>query len=115
MVDWVEDGEAALAHSADDRPDLIMLDLGLPKLDWVEVLAELRARHDDATVLVLTGRGGLQTRVECLDFGADDCLLKPFNFVYLTARCRALLRRGSSLPIRVLRCDDRSCTAWSTR
>ena len=105
-VDWVEDGEAALVHTAEDRPDLIVLDLGLPKRDGLEVLAELRARHNDAAVLVLTGRGDLLARVECLDVGADDCLLKPFSFIELTARCRALLRRRQQFADPVLRCDD---------
>lgn len=105
-VGWVEDGEAALAYSAQGRPDLILLDLGLPKRDGLEVLSELRARSDDAAVLVLTGRGELQARVECLDMGADDCLLKPFSFIELTARCRALLRRRQQFADPVLRCDD---------
>lgn len=105
-VEWVEDGEAALAYSAEGRPDLILLDLGLPKRDGLEVLSELRARHDDAAVLVLTGRGDLQARVESLDMGADDCLLKPFSFIELTARCRALLRRRQQFADPVLRCDD---------
>ncbi len=105
-VDWVEDGEAALARAAEGCPDLIVLDLGLPKRDGLEVLGELRARHDDAAVLVLTGRGDLQARVESLDMGADDCLLKPFSFLELTARCRALLRRRQQFADPVLRCDD---------
>ena len=105
-VEWVEDGEAALVYSAEGRPDLILLDLGLPKRDGLEVLSELRARHDDAAVLVLTGRGDLQARVESLDMGADDCLLKPFSFIELTARCRALLRRRQQFADPVLRCDD---------
>jgi DNA-binding response OmpR family regulator len=90
---WVGDGEAALLYAAEDPPDLIVLDLGLPKLDGMEVLAGLQARHDDASVLVLTGRSDLQARVKCLDLGADDCLLKPFSFLELIARCHALLRR----------------------
>ena len=105
-VEWVEDGDAALAYSAEGLPDLILLDLGLPKRDGLEVLSELRARHAAAAVLVLTGRGDLQARVESLDMGADDCLLKPFSFIELTARCRALLRRRQQFADPVLRCGD---------
>jgi DNA-binding response OmpR family regulator len=105
-VEWVEDGEAALIHTAADRPDLVLLDLSLPKRDGMEVLAEMRARHDDASVLVLTGRNDLHSRVQCLDMGADDCLLKPFSFYELTARCRALLRRREQFADPVLRHGD---------
>lgn len=103
---WVGDGEAALLYAAEDPPDLIVLDLGLPKLDGMEVLAGLQARHDDAAVLVLTGRSDLQARVKCLDLGADDCLLKPFSFLELIARCRALLRRRRQTTDPVLRYRD---------
>ncbi len=106
QVEWVEDGEAALASIAAHPPDLMVLDLSLPKRDGMEVLAEMRARHDDASVLVLTGRNDLNSRVECLDLGADDCLLKPFSFFELTARCRALLRRREQFADPVLRYGD---------
>jgi len=102
-VEWVEDGEAALTEAAAHPPDLMVLDLCLPKRDRMEVLTEMRARHDDASVLVLTGRNDVRARVECLDLGADDCLLKPFSFFELTARCRALLRRREQFADPVLR------------
>ena len=105
-VSWAEDGEAALVRTAESHPDLILLDLSLPKRDGTEVLAELRARHDDAAVLILTGRNDLQVRVQCLDLGADDCLLKPFSYFELTARCRALLRRRQQFADPVLRHGD---------
>ena len=105
-VEWVEDGEAALAHVSADHPDLILLDLSLPKRDGMEVLTELRARHEDAVVLVLTGRNDPNVRVQCLDMGADDYLLKPFSFFELTARCRALLRRRLQFADPVLRHGD---------
>jgi DNA-binding response OmpR family regulator len=92
-VDWAGDGEAALAQAEATCPDLVVLDLSLPKIDGMEVLEEFRARRLDAAILVLTGRNDLDARVRCLDLGADDCLLKPFSFSELTARCRALLRR----------------------
>ena len=105
-AEWVEDGEAALLRTAEDSPDLILLDLCLPKRDGTEVLTELRARHNDAIVLVLTGRNDLQVRVQCLDLGADDCLLKPFSYFELTARTRALLRRRQQFADPVLREGD---------
>lgn len=106
QVEWVEDGEAALARSAAEHPELVLLDLSLPKRDGMEVLAEMRARHDDALVLVLTGRNELHVQVQCLDMGADDCLLKPFSFYELAARCRALLRRREQFADPVLRHGD---------
>src|SRR6202046_1582719 len=92
-VTWGGVGEAALVQTAEQRPDLIVLDLSLPRKDGTEVLAELRGRFDETAVLVLTGRSPVAERVKCLNLGADDCLLKPFSFHELTARCRALLRR----------------------
>jgi len=105
-VEWVEDGEAALAQAAANHPDLVLLDLSLPKLDGLQVLAEMRARKDDASVLVLTGRTGPDVQVQSLDMGADDCLLKPFSYFELTARCRALLRRREQFANPVLRLGD---------
>jgi DNA-binding response OmpR family regulator len=105
-VEWVEDGEAALTQAAACHPELVLLDLSLPKRDGLEVLAEMRARHNDASVLVLTGRSDPHVQEQCLDMGADDCLLKPFSFYELTARCRALMRRRGQLANAVLRhCD----------
>jgi DNA-binding response OmpR family regulator len=97
QVEWVKDGEAALVEAAAQHPDLVLLDLSLPKRDGTEVLAELRARQNDAIVLVLSGRNEVNVRVQCLDMGADDYLPKPFSFFELTARCRALLRRRRSV------------------
>ncbi len=105
-VGWVEDGEAGLLRAATDHPDLVILDLSLPKRDGMEVLAEMRARHNEASVLVLTGRSNVQARVQCLDMGADDCLLKPFSFYELAARCRALQRRREKFSDPVLRHGD---------
>jgi DNA-binding response OmpR family regulator len=105
-VEWVEDGEAALLRATENPPDIILLDLCLPIRDGTEVLTELRARHDDVAVLVLTGRNDLQVRVQCLDMGADDCLLKPFSYFELRARTRALLRRRQQFADPVLREGD---------
>jgi DNA-binding response OmpR family regulator len=105
-VEWAEDGETALERVAADHPDLVLLDLSLPKRDGMEVLAAMRARHDDAAVLVLSGRNAVHARVECLDMGADDFLMKPFSFSELRARCRALLRRRQQFADPVLRHGD---------
>jgi DNA-binding response OmpR family regulator len=106
QVDWVGDGDAALLYAAAQRPDLMVLDLGLPRRDGLEVLAELRGLHNDAAVLVLTGRNELDARVQSLNLGADDCLLKPFSFSELKARCKALLRRREQFADPVLRHGD---------
>jgi DNA-binding response OmpR family regulator len=86
------DGEAALDQSAAFNPDLVILDLGLPKLDGIEVARRLRST-DDVPILMLTARDALESRVEGLDSGADDYLVKPFERQELLARLRALLRR----------------------
>ena len=86
------DGEEALAESAVFEPDAVVLDLGLPKLDGVEVCRRLRG-EGDVPILMLTARDGVDDRVEGLDSGADDYLVKPFERVELLARLRALLRR----------------------
>jgi two-component system response regulator MprA len=86
------DGEEALASAAEFMPDVVILDLGLPKLDGVEVLRRLRS-NDDVPVLILTARSDLDDRVEGLDTGADDYLVKPFERQELLARMRALMRR----------------------
>ena len=86
------DGEAALQTAGTFVPDLVILDLGLPKLDGMEVARRLRA-GDDVPILMLTARDALESRVEGLDSGADDYLVKPFERQELLARMRALLRR----------------------
>src|SRR3712207_1408513 len=86
------DGEAALEAAGAYLPDLVVLDLGLPKLDGMEVARRLRA-DGDVPILMLTARDALESRVEGLDSGADDYLVKPFERQELLARLRALLRR----------------------
>jgi two-component system response regulator MprA len=86
------DGEAALEQAAAYHPDLVILDLGLPKLDGIEVARRLRAA-DDVPILMLTARDAVESRGEGLDSGADDYLVKPFEREELRARLRALLRR----------------------
>jgi DNA-binding response OmpR family regulator len=92
-VEWVGDGEAALERACAWSPDLLVLDLGLPRRDGTEVLAAMAEALLRTSVLVLTGRGDVEERVHCLNLGADDFLTKPFSFHELTARCRAILRR----------------------
>ncbi len=87
------DGAAAVDAFRREMPDLTILDLNLPIVDGEQVLAEIRTMDADLPVLVLTARQEVDTRVRCLDLGADDLMLKPFSLHELKARCRALLRR----------------------
>src|SRR3954465_11785632 len=86
------DGETALTDARSFVPDLVVLDLGLPRMDGIEVARRLRA-DDDVPILMLTARDSVDSRVEGLDSGADDYLVKPFDLQELLARLRALLRR----------------------
>jgi two-component system OmpR family response regulator len=95
-VDCVADGMEADHVLAAQHYDLVILDLGLPKLDGFEILRRLRRRGSKVPVLVLTARDSLEDRVRGLDLGADDYLAKPFDLPELEARVRALIRRGQS-------------------
>jgi DNA-binding response OmpR family regulator len=92
-VDWVTDGLAAQALLCEGRIDIVVLDLGLPRLGGLELLAWLRARGDATPLLVLTARDQVADRVAGLDAGADDYLVKPFDLHELLARLRVLGRR----------------------
>lgn len=92
-VDWVKDGQLAQSALADGDYACVLLDLGLPKRDGVEVLRRARADGDTTPVLVLTARDGIDDRVAGLDLGADDYLLKPYELRELLARMRAVIRR----------------------
>jgi DNA-binding response OmpR family regulator len=87
------DGAAAVDAFRAELPDLTILDLNMPVKDGEQVLDEIRSMDPDLPVLILTGRQEIDTRVRCLDHGADDLMLKPFSLYELRARCRALLRR----------------------
>ena len=87
------DGASAAEAFRQDLPDLTILDLNLPVKDGEQVLEEMRVVNDELPVLVLTARQEVETRVRCLDRGADDLMTKPFSLHELRARCRALLRR----------------------
>ncbi len=93
-VDLVHSGAAADEILAYQTFDLVLLDLGLPKLSGFEVIKRLRARGSKIPVLILTANDALENRVKGLDLGADDYLSKPFNLAELEARVRALIRRG---------------------
>lgn len=92
-VDWVKDGELAQSALADGDYACMLLDLGLPKRDGIEVLRKARAVGDATPVLVLTARDGIEDRIGGLDLGADDYLVKPYELRELLARMRAVIRR----------------------
>ncbi|MDB5962090.1 MAG: two-component system response regulator [Massilia sp.] len=95
-VDWVKDGEMAdTALMQAQNYDLVLLDLGLPRKDGIEVLRSMRARKDRTPVLVATARDAVSQRIAGLDAGADDYVLKPYDLDELLARIRALLRRSA--------------------
>ena len=94
-VDMVHNGQEALVNAAAFDYDLLILDLMLPKLAGLEVLREIRSKKRNLPVLVLTAKGAVDDKVAGLDAGADDYLIKPFAFAELSARIRALLRRGT--------------------
>lgn len=93
-VDVAGDGESARRMALESDYDLLILDLNLPKMDGIDVLRSVRARKTSLPVLVLTARSRIEDRVMALDSGGDDCLIKPFSFTELSARVRALMRRG---------------------
>src|SRR5574340_511238 len=93
-VDWVRDGEAAVAALSTETFAAVVLDLGLPKRDGLSVLKWMRGRHDATPVLILTARDQLDDKVRGLDLGADDYVLKPFDLDEIAARLRALVRRA---------------------
>lgn len=94
-VAWVRDGGAALAALAAERFAVVILDIGLPRRSGLDVLRELRRTGDATPILILTARDAVEDRVQGLDAGADDYLVKPFDFNELLARLRALRRRGT--------------------
>ena len=101
-VDWLQDGASALHALNHESFELVILDLGLPRLDGLELLKRLRAAGNPVPVLVLTARDATSDRIAGLDAGADDYLVKPFDVAELKARLRALLRRSFNRPEPVL-------------
>ena len=100
-VDWVTDGHAALAAIANSVYALVVLDIGLPRIDGLSILQTLRGRRDGVPVLITSARDTVPDRIAGLNAGADDYLLKPFDLDELIARVRALLRRhaGTASPL----------------
>ncbi len=107
-VSLANDGPRALEEIAVRPPDAVILDIGLPTIDGLEVCRRLRAAGDDSPVLMLTARDAISDRVQGLDAGADDYLVKPFALAELLARLRALLRRRSDDSSEILRFADLS-------
>jgi two-component system OmpR family response regulator len=100
-ADWVKNGQTALTTLGCQHYDLVLLDLGLPGKDGLEVLRSIRAKNNPVPLLIITARDGLDDRLCGLDGGADDYVLKPFEMAELLARMRAVLRRkgGSAAPV----------------
>lgn len=107
-VEAVADGNQAIGTLSISPPDAVVLDLGLPDIDGLEVCRRMRAAGDDTPVLMLTARDAVDDRVQGLDAGADDYLVKPFALAELLARLRALMRRRTEGEGEVLRFADLS-------
>jgi DNA-binding response OmpR family regulator len=105
-VEWVQNGQDALQRVMHSDISLVILDLGLPDLDGLEVLEGLRERGSPVPVLVLSARGRVDDRVRGLNLGADDYLAKPFAFEELLARVRANLRPRTAVPATMLNVGD---------
>jgi DNA-binding response OmpR family regulator len=105
-VDVAVDGEEGLGLAEKNTYDVIILDVLLPRLDGLELVRRLRAKHDNVPVLMLTARDTLEDKVAGLDAGADDYLVKPFELAELLARLRALLRRSQTTRPPELRIED---------
>ncbi len=110
-VDWVADGRDGVVQGASENYNLIITDRMLPALDGLSIVKSLRSAKIDIPILILTAVAGIDDRVQGLDAGADDYLVKPFSFAELSARCAALLRRPplqsevTQLVVRDLRMD----------
>lgn len=105
-VDWQLDGDSAAELIGGTAYDLVILDVMLPGVDGFTILQDMRRRGSVTPVLVLTARSRVEDRVDALDLGADDYLVKPFDFRELEARVRALLRRNAGEATNLLRCGD---------
>lgn len=101
--EWVRDGRSALSAATDSEFDLVILDLGLPEMDGLDVLKQMRTRANPVPVLILSARDATRDRVAGLNAGADDYLVKPFELDELLARVRAIERRRSGIATNELR------------
>jgi two-component system response regulator QseB len=105
-VDWLDDGDAAVVVCSEQSYDAAILDLGLPNRDGLKVLAELRHQGNTLPIVVLTARETVADRIKGLNAGADDYVIKPFDFDELVARLRAVMRRRAGLVSPVLEYRD---------
>lgn len=105
-VDWVKNGETALSAMTETQYDCIILDIGLPKMSGLDVLQHMRNAQNGTPVLILTAQDDISDRVNGLDAGADDYLVKPFEFAELCARLRALTRRTRGMASETLSYRD---------
>ncbi len=112
-VDSAADGEEGLYYGLEYSYDVAIIDLGLPKLSGIEIIEQLRAANKDFPILILTARSRWQDKVEGLEAGADDYLVKPFHFEELSARINALARRASGWSNAVLSCTPISLNPTS--
>ena len=108
VVDWVEDGATGLEALGTSSYAVILLDLGLPDGCGLGVLDRLRKRQDDTPIVILTARDDLETRIDGLDRGADDFLVKPFDIDELKARIRAAVRRSGGRSASLMECGELS-------
>lgn len=106
VVTWLRNGREAMQGLRDQSADLVLLDLGLPDRDGLDVLGEARRNNIKTPVLVMTARDELETRIRGLDLGADDYLIKPFHLDELAARIRSLIRRTRGLADNMVEAGD---------
>ncbi len=106
IVDLAHDGEGGLYQAENYPYDAVLLDIMLPVMDGLTILDELRRKNDDVPVLLITARGEIENRIKGLNFGADDYLVKPFDFHELLARLRTVIRRSKGKPSPLVAVDD---------
>ncbi len=114
LVDMCHDGSEAAARLKSHKYDLVVLDLGLPGLDGVDLLGGLRDGGNNTPVLVVSGRNAIESKVACLEIGADDYLTKPFHFRELVSRAKALLRRQAGHASNILHLGALTVN-WTTK
>ena len=114
-VDWVNNGELAYRALNDDEHDLVVLDIGLPGMDGLQVLKRLRSRGQTIPVMILTAHDDVSDKVRGLDFGADDYMVKPFELNEFEARIRALIRRSVGVSSVRLSCGNLALDTVSRR
>ena len=105
-VDWVKDGQQGLTAAMTHEYSAVLLDLGLPTKDGMEILKTLRDQHNGIPIIITTARDAVEDRIKGLDLGADDYLIKPFRITELQARIRAVIRRNQGASRSTLECGD---------